>query len=72
VNWMPRIRSYVVRADGQIVFDLSCGHRRTPNLTPLAEKRQPQEWLGVRFPCNAPGCDGTERDLPEPEPENAA
>jgi hypothetical protein len=63
-NW-PRIRSYVLRGDGNVVLTLACGHSRMPAFTPLAKQKEPDWFLGKRWPCDHPGCDGTERDLPE-------
>jgi hypothetical protein len=62
-----RVRSYTVRGDGETVLTLACGHSRFLNPTPLAAKREPESWLGVRFPCQHDGCDGAERDVPELE-----
>jgi hypothetical protein len=60
-----RVRSYVVREDKQTVLHLACGHSRFLNPTPVAAQRTPESWLGTRFPCQTPGCDGVEKDLPD-------
>jgi hypothetical protein len=61
----PRIRSYVLRPDGSVVFTLTCSHTRIPAFTPLAQQKSPEWFLGKKWPCDRPGCTGAEVDLPE-------
>jgi hypothetical protein len=60
----PRIRSYVLRPDGKVVFSLTCSHERVADLHDAEKAKRPEWFLGKRWPCEVTNCKGELPDAP--------